>query len=120
MADSWVPDCSLDAGDDHVWVRPVTDCAACECCIAELCATAKRNGSTCFDEGGGNRSGHHPLDTCPCAPDIFGAMSCSCRWRRRGQAIVFTKRCEPHAIMCRALEPWELDLIAGDRHLTND
>ena len=38
---------------------------------------------------------------------------CGCRWERIEQGTKFTERCEQHAPMCRALEPWELEVLGA-------
>lgn len=37
---------------------------------------------------------------------------CGCRWRRDGDLVIFSRRCDAHAPMCRAPEHWELELTA--------
>lgn len=65
---SYLPDYSMDAPDGHVWARPVINCPDCKCCTLALCTKAREWDTSCWQEGGGNKEGQHPLDNCPCCP----------------------------------------------------
>lgn len=49
---------------------------------------------------------------------LLGSRLCGCRWRYRGESVVFTARCAEHAVMCRGIELWELDMFLDREPVT--
>jgi hypothetical protein len=70
---TWVPDYEFEAGDGHVWARPVAaseDCPDCSCCTKNLCTKAGAAELPCWWIVGNRGPGTADVSECPCGQKI--------------------------------------------------